>query len=71
MINLYDNKVRCKSCNKDISLERAIEFNGLCEKCYKDQLFTISVKGNVVGFDVRGGLRSRYSLNKDKHETDK
>ena len=64
MINLYDNKIYCKSCKKPMSLDRAIEFNGLCEKCHNEQLFTISAKGEIVKFDVSGGLRSRYGINK-------
>ena len=36
-----------------MSLNRAIEFNGLCEKCYNEQLFTIKVKEGVLAkFDI-------------------
>ena len=53
MINLYDNKIYCKSCKKPMSLNRAMEFNGLCEKCYSEQLFTIKVKEGVLAkFDI-------------------
>ena len=53
MINLYDNKILCKTCQKEMSLNRAMEFNGLCEKCYNEQLFTIKVKEGVLAkFDI-------------------
>ena len=53
MINLYDNKVRCKICNKEMPLERAMKFNGLCEVCYKEQLCTITIKEGVLAkFDI-------------------
>ena len=36
-----------------MSLNRAMEFNGLCEKCYSEQLFTIKVKEGVLAkFDI-------------------
>ena len=64
MINLYDNKVYCKSCKKPMPLERAIEFNGFCEKCYNEQLFTITFNDKEKKVDVNKWLRSRRDVDK-------